>query len=228
MAAELESFLGRPIALVIKPIWPEETLPGIIERWMDREKPDIVWLNVAAYWMSYESSPKRVRRWFGRAGDRAAALGERAGQSTWLAERRTYRGLRKLTQAMIGGDPCISTDGVIERVTRCARVILRGERCPAANRGAAWAEQLLRHQAAARRGEARPLAGTPGTPFARRRAHCGYSAQMSQCSIPRHPQLPRTLSTWMTAPRHQRGDGLPGPPRCGHRVRQKMVRYESC
>jgi hypothetical protein len=81
MVAELEAFLGRPIALVIKPIWPEEVLPGIVERWMEREKPDIVWLDIAAYWISYESSPKRVSRWFGRAGERAAALGERAGHN---------------------------------------------------------------------------------------------------------------------------------------------------
>lgn len=174
MVAELEAFIGRPVALVIKPIWPEETLPGIIQRWMEREKPDVVWLNVAAYWISYESSPKRVSRWFGRAGERAAALGERAGQSTWLAERRAFRALRKLTQAIIGGDPPFTTEVVVERITRCARTILRGEDVLLVIEAPRGRNNFYATRAAARRGEARRLQVHRQLRALAAELHCGY------------------------------------------------------
>jgi hypothetical protein len=174
MVAELEAFLGRPIALIIKPIWPEEVLPGIVERWMEREKPDIVWLDIAAYWISYESSPKRVSRWFGRAGERAAALGERAGHNTWLAERRTFRGLRKLTQAVIGGDPPFTTEVVVERITRCARIILRDEDVLLIIEAPRGRNNMYATKAAARRGEVRRLRVHRQLRALAAELHCGY------------------------------------------------------
>ena len=174
MAAELEAFLGRPVTLVIKPIWPEETLPGIIERWMEREKPDIVWLNVAGYWNSYESSPKRVGRWFGRAGERAAALGERAGRNNWLAERRTFRALRKLTQVLIGGDPLFTTTEIVDLISRCARIIVRSEDVLLVIEAPRGRNNWYATRAAGRRGEARRLRVHRSLRALAAELHCGY------------------------------------------------------
>lgn len=174
MVAALEALIDRPITLVVKAIWPEEVLPGIVERWMEREKPDIVWLDVAAYWISYESSPKRVSRWFGRAGERAAALGERAGQNTWLAERRTFRAARKLTQIVIGGDPPFTTEVVVERITRCARIILRREDVLLIIEAPRGRNNMYATRAARRRGEVRRLRVHRALRALAAELHCGY------------------------------------------------------
>lgn len=174
MAAELEALVGRAVTLVLKPIWPEEALPGIVERWMEREKPDIVWLDVASYWVCYESSPERVRRWFGPLGKRAAAYGERAGQNRWLAERRTFRTLRKLTQVMIGGDPPFGTEVVVERITRCARIILRGEETLLVIEAPRGRNNMYATRRAARRGEVRRLRVHRALSALAAELHCGF------------------------------------------------------
>lgn len=174
MAAQLGEMLGRPVELVYKPIWPEEALPGIVERWMEREKPDIVWFGVAAYWACYESSPKRVSRWFGRVGASAAAAGERAGNTRWLAERRTFRALRKATQATIGGDPLFTTDDVIERATRCVRTIVRSEDVLLIIEAPRGRNNFYATKAAAKRGEARRLKIHRALSALAAELHCGY------------------------------------------------------
>ncbi|MEO8541218.1 MAG: hypothetical protein ABI577_15865 [bacterium] len=174
MAAELEALLERPVTLVGKAIWPEEVLPGIVERWMEREKPEIVWLDVAAYWVCYESSPARVKRWFGRLGQHAAAYGERAGRTKWLAERRTFRAVRKLTQIVIGGDPAFSTEDVIERITRCARIILRGEDVLLVIEAPRGRNNMYATRGAVRRGEVRRLRVHKAMRALATELHCGF------------------------------------------------------
>ncbi len=127
MAKMLEHEIGRPVTLVTKPIWPSEELPEIIERWMTREEPDIVWLNTSAYWFAYESVPLRLKNRLGRVGDGVSGIGIRAGKDPRFANSATFRLLRKLLQLTIGGDTQLTPQQVVERQTKSARTIARQE-----------------------------------------------------------------------------------------------------
>jgi hypothetical protein len=67
----LEAFVDAPVEVVVKTIWPTETLPATVEKWVEREQPDLVWLGVVDYWYEYTPVPKRMERLFGRFGGAA-------------------------------------------------------------------------------------------------------------------------------------------------------------
>ena len=75
VATALEAATGQPVELVIKPIWPDELLPGRIERWMRDEHPDLVFFSVPGFWFLYESVPVRLKRRWGAPGRWLARLG---------------------------------------------------------------------------------------------------------------------------------------------------------
>lgn len=127
MAKMLEQEIARPVTLVTKPIWPSEALPEIIERWIAREDPDIVWLNTAAYWFTYESVPLRLKNRFGRVGGRVSEIGIRAGDDPRFANKATFRLFRRLLQLTIGGDTQLTPEQVVERQTQSARTVARHE-----------------------------------------------------------------------------------------------------
>ncbi len=125
MATRLADALGEPINLVVKPMRPSPELPAILERRIREVETDIIWMNVANYWINYESTPLRVQRWLGRIGTGAAAAGFKVADR--FGERRSYRGLRTLIQRTIGGDPRFRPEEVLECVAECARIALRDE-----------------------------------------------------------------------------------------------------
>lgn len=125
MASALAAAVGEPVDVVVKPIWPAEALPGIVERRMAEVRPDVVWLNVPNYWINYESTPLRLKRWLGPFGTRIAGAGFRTADR--LGEHRMFRWARTLLQITIGGDTHFTPQQVLERVSECARVILRDE-----------------------------------------------------------------------------------------------------
>ncbi len=125
MATRLAEALGESVDLVVKPMRPSPELPAILERRIREVEPDIIWINVANYWINYESTPLRVQRWLGRLGPRAATTGFKVADR--FGERRSYRGLRQLIQRTIGGDPRFRPEEVLECVAECARIALRDE-----------------------------------------------------------------------------------------------------
>jgi hypothetical protein len=128
MAAMLEKQIARPVTLVTKPIWPSEELPEIVEKWVGREQPDLVWLNTSAYWFTYESVPLRLKNRLGRVGTAVSEAGLRAGKDSRFANSATFRQVRRLLQLTIGGDTQLTPQQVVERQSRCARTIVRDER----------------------------------------------------------------------------------------------------
>jgi hypothetical protein len=125
MCARLASELGEPVDLVVKPARPGAEFPGIVARRMEEEQPDVVWLNVANYWINYESTPLKVRRWLGHFGERPARIGFTLADR--FAEHRSYRGLRQLIQRTIGGDPRYTPAEVLASVEAAARNVVRDE-----------------------------------------------------------------------------------------------------
>ena len=56
----LEQFLGEPVEIVVKTIWPTETLPETVEKWVAREQPDLVWVGLVNYWYGRQKKLKSV------------------------------------------------------------------------------------------------------------------------------------------------------------------------
>jgi hypothetical protein len=95
---------GEPIETVLKLFWPEPGLPEIVERWIDRYQPDVVFLRTSMIWCAYESVPLRLERrlgWFGRP---LARLGFKLGGSQAMIANPLFRAARRWALRTIGGD----------------------------------------------------------------------------------------------------------------------------
>ncbi len=123
----LEEFLGEPVEIVVKPLWPTEGVADVVEKWVAREQPDLVWVGLVNYWYEYMSVPKRLERLFGRFGKRASDLGFKAADAQWLSNNFAFRAMRRSLQATIGGDPHFTPEQVVERIEAVARRVLRSE-----------------------------------------------------------------------------------------------------
>jgi hypothetical protein len=108
-------------------IWPDPTLPDLIEQWLVKYQPDLVLLVVNPFWMTFESVPLRLQRRLGRVGKAAANLGIKAAGVPWLAHNPIFRFGRRLTLKIIGGDVYFEPQEVVAVVEQSARRILREE-----------------------------------------------------------------------------------------------------
>jgi hypothetical protein len=127
VAHELEAATGEPVEMVVRSIWPNERLVGLVERWMDEEAPDIVMLRTVAFWFNYESVPLRVDRLLGPLGKPLKNAGMGMAKSSWIGERAIFHWLRRWTLRLIGGDTYFTPDEVIERQSAAIRAIVRRE-----------------------------------------------------------------------------------------------------
>ncbi len=123
----LEQFLGEPVEIIVKTIWPTEGIAEVVEKWVAKEQPDMVWVGIVNYWYEYMSVPKRMERLFGRFGKRASDLGFKAADAHWLSNNFAFRAMRRALQQTIGGDPHFTPKQVVERMEAIARRILRSE-----------------------------------------------------------------------------------------------------
>ncbi|HET7738783.1 MAG TPA: hypothetical protein VFK32_09440, partial [Tepidiformaceae bacterium] len=67
-AGLLAQDVGESVETTQRVIWPRPELPGLIDTWLDRYQPDLVFLWVSYYWGSYEILPNQLERKYGRAG----------------------------------------------------------------------------------------------------------------------------------------------------------------
>lgn len=123
----LEAYMGEPVEIVVKAIWPTESLPATVEKWVEREQPDLVWLGVVNYWYEYQSVPKRMERLFGRFGSTVSHLGFRAADTPWLSQNAAFRAVRGALQRTVGGDPHFTPEHIVQVVGTIARRVLRSE-----------------------------------------------------------------------------------------------------
>lgn len=117
----------QPVETTLRVIWPESSLPDLVERWLQRYEPDIVSLKVSPYWFTYESVPLRIQRHVPVIGPRLAHAGLRAADTSWLAQNPVFRTARRTTRRVIGGETHFTPDQVLAVMEDCIRRILRRE-----------------------------------------------------------------------------------------------------
>lgn len=123
----LEAELGEPVEFTIKSIWPNENIARVVEGWVEKYQPDVVYLNASSYWFLYRSVPIRVQRLLGRLGKPVGDAGFRLADSKRWAHNAVFRGIRAFLQDTIGGDTNFTPDQVVDRMTECVRVCVRPE-----------------------------------------------------------------------------------------------------
>jgi len=119
--------VSQPVETTLRVIWPEPSLPDLVERWLERYQPDIVSLKVSPYWFTYESVPLRLQRHIPVIGPRLATAGLRAADTSWLAQNPVFRTARRATRRIIGGETYFTPEQVLSVIEECIRRILRRE-----------------------------------------------------------------------------------------------------
>ncbi len=134
MRERLEGELGQPVEVTVRPTWPTEALPGLVEKWLDQYQPDIVFMSVPSFWFLYESVPLKLQRWGGPAGRWLARLGLASANTKPLAHRRVYHWFRWAAMRTIGGAPHFEPEEVMV-VEPVLRSVARAESIGLAVRG---------------------------------------------------------------------------------------------
>jgi hypothetical protein len=124
---EFGDSIGEDIELTVKMIWPSQSLPALVDRWLDEFQPDVVVLCVNSFWYLYPSVPLRLRRRFGRAGSAAASAGLRVGGAKFVSRSPAYHAIRRNLTRVIGADTHFSPDQTVETVEALLRRILARE-----------------------------------------------------------------------------------------------------
>ncbi|WBL34841.1 hypothetical protein O0235_08535 [Tepidiforma flava] len=127
IASVLEARFGEPVEMVVKTAWPNDRMPAIVGKWLDEERPDIVWLGINPFWFNYPSVPLRLRRKLGPLGDRLARLGLDAAANPVIGPSRPFRLARNLLLRTVGGDYHFEPEEVLPRIEASIRRILRQE-----------------------------------------------------------------------------------------------------
>ncbi len=124
LAAEFDA----PVEIVVRNVWPNDRMVDYVAKGVDEIRPDMVYVNVTNYPYSYESTPLKVKRIFGRVGgEKLGDAGLRVADSRKWSHNAAFRGLRRFAQATIGGDTHFTPEEVAERYERLIRTLLRQE-----------------------------------------------------------------------------------------------------
>ena len=126
-AKRLADRLGEPIDFEARVLWPTERMPEMVAKWVTEYGPDFVLVRIPSYWVTYESVPLKLRRRFGKAGERLADVGKASARMKWLAERGAYHAARRGVLRSIGGATPFTTAEVIPRLEAALRSILKDE-----------------------------------------------------------------------------------------------------
>ena len=125
---QLAAEFGEPVEVTVRNAWPNARMVDYASRAVAEAKPDLVFVNVTNYAYSYESTPLRVKRIFGKVGgERLGDAGLRVADSRKWSHNALFRATRRLAQATIGGDTHFTPDEVAERYERLIRTLLQHE-----------------------------------------------------------------------------------------------------
>lgn len=125
-ARVIEREIGETVETIQKALWPTETFPAVIDRWMDQYSPDVILFRLSSFWVAYESVPLRIGNRLGRIGKPITTAGIRIGDRPWLVERRAFKATRRMVARTVGGDTYFTPQqatGVLEEVFR--RIVAR-------------------------------------------------------------------------------------------------------
>ncbi len=123
-----EQATGLSAETTTRVIWPDDELPTLIDRWLDRFEPDLVMLAISSFWFTYESVPLRIQQRLGpRVGRPLAQAGIRAAAKPWLAESALFRRGREMAHRVIGGVAYFTPEYIMGLMEACTRTITRRE-----------------------------------------------------------------------------------------------------
>ena len=107
---------GEPVEVLIKAIWPNPGLENVVEGWIEKLQPDVVYMTTNGYWFMYRSVPLRVRRILGPFGKFISDAGFRAAGSPRWSHNAAFRTGRRMLQRSLGGDTHFTADEVADRM----------------------------------------------------------------------------------------------------------------
>ncbi|MCC6382893.1 MAG: hypothetical protein IT304_10320, partial [Dehalococcoidia bacterium] len=123
----LAAAAGEPVDTVSRVIWPDPTLPDLVDRWLDRYQPDVVSLKINTFWFAHESVPLKLERRFGSIGKVAGSAGRKAVGVPWVSRGRFFRLLNRVALRTIGGETYFTPDEVMATMEACVRRVLARE-----------------------------------------------------------------------------------------------------
>lgn len=118
---------GEPVEPVLKLFWPDASLPDVVERWVARYEPDVVFMRASMVWVAYESVPLRLERRLGRLGRPLARLGFKVGGNETMTRTAAFRKARSWALRTIGGDTHFEPEEVTANVAETFRRVLKRE-----------------------------------------------------------------------------------------------------
>ena len=148
---------GEPVEVTAKTVWPNEEMARVVEGWIEKYEPDVIYLTLASYWFQYDSVPLRVRRLLRGLGPGVAKAGFRVAESPRWGHNALFRGLRRALQSTIGGDRHFTPEQVVERASEVIRGTIRREGIVLAIQGADGRTDYARSARGRRANEKRRL-----------------------------------------------------------------------
>ncbi|MEO9256171.1 MAG: hypothetical protein ABI305_11550, partial [Tepidiformaceae bacterium] len=108
-------------------VWPSPAMPVAVERWLDRFKPDLVYLWVSSYPACCATVPIRMRQLFGRWGESVGEAGVAAAGDGWLLHTPAYGAARWLARHTVGARSHFEPSEVVTVMDATIRIILQRE-----------------------------------------------------------------------------------------------------
>ncbi len=127
VARKFEAETGEPMEMTHRIFWPTEQFPSIVEGWMTKYEPDMVFLVVSSYCFTYESVPLRIEHRLGRAGRAINRWSQRLADTNAVSERRPFIAARRAAHRVIGADANFTVEETLTRTEDAIRRILAKE-----------------------------------------------------------------------------------------------------
>lgn len=127
--------LGEPVETVMRVIWPDREVAEVVDGWLKRYEPDVVFIRASSYWYTYESVPLRIQR-MGKWG--LPFLGKAAAEAAtnpMLANNAPFRFARRMAVRTIGGDTYFTPEGAAATIEAILRRVVAHESVVAVLRG---------------------------------------------------------------------------------------------
>lgn len=193
----LAAEFGEPVDVVVRHVWPNDRMVDWVLAGVEETRPDMVYVNVTNYPYSYESTPLKVKRIFGKVGGETLGdAGLRMADSKRWSHNALFRGVRRAAQATIGGDTHFTPEEVADRYERLIRALLRQEGMVVAVKGPLGMSKKATARATARAERRRQVVHSRLSDLCRQ-LHVFYAGS----DQPYHDVKPRAKGT-------QVGDGL--------------------
>ena len=90
-------------------------------------EPDLVYLRMSSYWVTWESVPRMMERRLGAIGKRLAKAGKKSARTPWVAENPVCRTARNLSVRTIGGATPFTVDEALSALDATYRRIVAAQ-----------------------------------------------------------------------------------------------------